>query len=141
MRFAVRTIFSVRQFGYCFSLNWGLYWSLLLSSEVHTCTLVILRGFWFFFFLTIKLLLWSWKLQHLSDKKICSCKSFASVCFFVFVLLGLYKNGASAEKENIYCVLHLTNVGVLALLTVPGYHLLFLVLTDAVAHLPCAKIF
>lgn len=50
-------------------------------------------------------------------------------------------NGALAEeKKNVACVLHLTEVEILALLKGPGCHLLFLVLTDAVAHLPCAKV-
>lgn len=43
-------------------------------------------------------------------------------------------NGVSAEGKNVACVLHLTEVEILALLKV------FLVLTDAVAHLPCAEI-
>jgi len=42
--------------------------------------------------------------------------------------------------KNVACVLHLTEVEILALLQGPGCHLLSLVLTDAVAHLPCAKI-
>lgn len=47
----------------------------------------------------------------------------------------------SAEGKNVACVLHFTEVDILALLKGPGCHLVFLVLTDAVAHLPCAEIY
>lgn len=47
----------------------------------------------------------------------------------------------STEGKNVACVLHLTEVEILALLKGPGCHLVFLVLTDAVAHLPCAEIY
>lgn len=49
-------------------------------------------------------------------------------------------NGVSAKGKNVACMLHVTEVEILALLKGPGCHLVFLVLTDAVAHLPCAEI-
>lgn len=49
-------------------------------------------------------------------------------------------NGGLAEGKNVSCMLHLIEVEILALLKGPGSHLVFLVLTDAVALLPCAEI-
>lgn len=48
--------------------------------------------------------------------------------------------GHRQRNKNVACVLHLTEAEILALLKGPGCHLVVLVLTDAVAHLPCAKI-
>lgn len=74
----------------------------------------------------------------------CSCKTFALVSLY---FLGFccsaetfYERSVGRGRKNVACVLHLTEVEILALLNRPGSHLVFLVLTDAVAHLPCAEI-
>lgn len=49
-------------------------------------------------------------------------------------------NGVSAEGKKCCLCVASHRSEILALLKGPGCHLVFLVLTDAVAHLPCAEI-
>lgn len=127
----------------CFSLTRGVDQSLLSSSEFHTCTLLFGLGFVIFFSSFFNYKTFSLYLKAAAPVlETCSCKTFALVVFFGFLLFCwdfLWTERWQREK-NIACVLHLTEVEILALLKGPGSHLVFLVLTDAVAHLPCAEI-
>lgn len=134
----------------CFRLNWGLYLILAVvfwSTHLHTSG-------WFFvlFFLGGEggsfVFLMTEFCFALESCSTCLIRKFVVVkallwFYFLFVLFlfcwdSKWTGHMQRKKTLPRCCI--SKVGALALLKVPGCHLLFLVLTDAVAHLPCAKI-